>query len=113
MSFFLAVYRSLDDFLGGTRLECGIWLAQQFTKLEPRFMQLRFAVSSGAIEHAGDLIVLETFNVVEDEYHAITGRERGHGALQRHPVDRACELRVAAAEVALRCILFRGIDRLF
>ena len=76
-------------------------------------MELGFAVAGGALEHGGDLIVLEAFDVVEDEDHAVAGRERGDGALEGDAVDGAGELEVAAAEVALGRVFFGGVDGLF
>ena len=76
-------------------------------------MELGLAVAGGAFEHGGDLVVLETFDVVEDKDHAVAGRERGYGAFEGDAVDRAGELDVAAAEVTLGGVFFRGVDGLF
>ena len=57
--------------------------------------------------------MLEAFDVVQDEDHAIAGRKRADGALECDAVDGAGELEVAAAEVALGRVLFRGVDGLF
>ena len=76
-------------------------------------MELGFAVAGGAFEHGGDLVVLEAFDVVEDEDHAVAGRQRGDGALEGDAVDGAGELEVAAAEVALGRVLFGWVDGLF
>ena len=76
-------------------------------------MELGFAVAGGALEHGGDFVVLEAFDVVEDEDHAVAGRQRGDGALEGDAVDGAGELEVAAAEVALWRVVFGGVDGLF
>src|SRR5215469_41053 len=47
---------------------------------------------------------------MEDEDHAVAGRERGYGAFEGDAIDRAGELEVAAAEVALGCVVFRRVD---
>ena len=76
-------------------------------------MELGFAVSGGALEHGCDLIVLEAFDVVEDEDHTIARGERGDSTLEGDTVDRAGELKVAAAEVAFWRVVFGGVDSLF
>jgi hypothetical protein len=57
--------------------------------------------------------VLEAFDVVEDEDHAVARGEGGDGALEGYAVDGAGELRIAAAEVALGRVLFGWVDGLF
>ena len=84
-------------------------VTKQFAKLEAGFVELRFAVAGGALEHGGDLIVLEAFYIVKDEDHAVAGRERGDGALEGYAVDGAGEVRVAAAEVALGASSSEGL----
>jgi len=76
-------------------------------------VELGFAVAGGAFEHGGDLVVLEAFDVVKDEDHAVAGGERGDGALKSYAVDGAGEGEIAAAEVALGRVLLRGVDGLF
>ena len=49
-------------------------VAEQFAKLEAGLVQLGLAVSGGAVEHGGDLIMLEAFDVVQDKDHAVAGR---------------------------------------
>jgi hypothetical protein len=88
-------------------------LTKKLTEFKASFVELGFAVAGGAVEHSGDLVVFEAFDVVEDEDHAIAGRERSDGALESNTVDRAGELEVAAAKVALGCVLFGGVDGLF
>src|SRR5260370_24491774 len=88
-------------------------LTEEFAELETGLVKLGFAVAGGALEHRGDLVVLEAFDVVEDEDHAIAGGERGDGALEGYAVDLAGELESAAAEVALGRIFFRWVDGLF
>jgi hypothetical protein len=76
-------------------------------------MELRLGVAGGALEHGGDLVVLEAFDVMQHEDHAVAGRKRGDGAFQRDAVDRTGEVRVAGAEVALGSVVFAGVDGLF
>src|SRR3981189_2343552 len=57
--------------------------------------------------------MLEAFDVVKDKNHTAAGRKGGDSPLEGHAVDRACQLGVSAAEVALWRILFRGVDGLF
>ena len=90
-----------------------MWVAKEFAQLEAGFVELRFTVSSGAFEHGGNLIMLETFDIVQDEDHAVAGREGGDGSLEGDAVDGAGELGVAGAEVALGSVLFGGVDGLF
>ena len=90
-----------------------MWIAKEFAELEASLVELRFAVSSGAFEHGGNLIMLETFDVVQDEDHAVPGREGGYGSLEGDAVDGAGELGVAGAEVSLGSVVFRGVDGLF
>ena len=84
--------RTLDALLS----RCGdgelFGVAQQFAELETGLVELGFAVAGGALEHAGDLVMFEAFDVVEDEDHAIARGERGDGALEGDAVDRAGEL---------------------
>ena len=88
-------------------------LAEEFAELEASFVELRFAVSGGALEHGGDFVVLEALHVVEDEDHAISRGEGGDGALEGDAIDRAGELGVARSEVALWRVLFGWIDGFF
>ncbi len=88
-------------------------MPKEFAKFQAGLVKLRFAVSGGTLEHGGDLVVLEAFDVVEDEDHAIAGGEGADGALEGDAVDGAGELRVARAEVALRRVFLGGVDGLF
>ena len=81
-------------------------MTKQFPKFEPCLVELRFAVAGRALEHGGNFIMFETFDVVQDKDHAVARRERGDGTLECDAVDGACELRVATAEVALWGIVF-------
>ena len=92
--------------------KAGSRLAKEFAKLEAGLVQLGFAVSGGAFEHGSDFVVLEAFDVVENENHAISGRQQGDGALEGNAIDRTGELEVAAAEVALWRVFFGGVDGL-
>ncbi len=49
-------------------------LTEQFAELESGLVELGFAVAGGAFEHGGDFVMLEAFDVVEDEDHAVAGR---------------------------------------
>ena len=93
------------------RLSLG--LAKEFAELEAGLVELGLAVAGGAFEHGGDLIVLEAFDVVEDEDHAVAGGKQGDGAFERDAVDRTREHGVAGAEVALGRVFFGGVDGLF
>ena len=88
-------------------------MTKQLAKLEAGLVQLGFAVAGGAVEHGGNLIVLEAFYIVENEDHAVAGRQGGYGALESDAVDRAAEEHVLAAEVALGGVVFRRVDGLF
>src|ERR1700756_5392221 len=50
---------------------------------------------------------------MEDEDHAVAGRERGYGALEGDASEGAGELEVATAEVALGGVVFGWVDGLF
>ncbi len=64
------------------RLWCGVerlkrlGFAKEFAELEAGLVELGLAVAGGAFEHGGDLVVLEAFDVVEDEDHAVAGRKQ-------------------------------------
>ena len=88
-------------------------MTEQFPKFEPCLVELRFAVAGGALEHSGNFIMLEAFHVVKNKNHAIAGRQRGYGAFECDAVDGTGELRITAAEVALRGVIFGGVDGLF
>src|SRR5260370_14148303 len=70
---------SSHGLLQNVRLERLTGFPEQFAELESRLMQLRFAVSGRTFEHGGDLIVLVTFDVVQDKDHAIAGGQGGDG----------------------------------
>ena len=59
---------------GHVRLGRFAGMAKQFAKPEAGLVQLGLAVAGGAVEHGGDFIMLEAFDVVEDKDHAVAGR---------------------------------------
>ena len=70
-------------------------------------------ISGGALEHGRNLVMLEAFDVVEDEDHAIAGGKRCDGSLERDAVYRTGERLIAGAEVALGSVVLGGVDGLF
>jgi hypothetical protein len=91
----------------------GLGLAEEFAEFEASLVELGFTVTGRTFEHGGNLIMLETFDVVKDEDHAVAGGKQGDGALERDAVDRTREHGVAGAEVALGRVFFGGVDGLF
>ena len=59
--------------------------AQQVTQLHARLVQLRLAVTDGAFQHVGDLVVLVAFDIVQDEDKPVTRGKIGDRAFQRDP----------------------------
>jgi hypothetical protein len=70
-------------------------LAQELTELEAGLVELRLAVTGGALEHGGDFVLFDAFYVVEDEDHAVTRGQRSDGALKGDTVDGARERGIA------------------
>ena len=65
---------SFRDLRGHVRQGRLAGMTKQFAKPEAGLVQLGFAVACRAIEHGGDLIMLEAFDIVEDKDHAVAGR---------------------------------------
>jgi hypothetical protein len=62
-------------------------IAEEFAELEAGLVELGLAVSCRAFEHGGNLIMLETFDIVKYEDHAVTRRQQSDGAFERDAVD--------------------------
>src|ERR1700742_1444590 len=87
-------------------------MTKKLAEFQTGLVQLRFAVAGRALQHGSNLVVFKAFDIVQDEHHSVPRWQRRYGAFKRDAVDGASKLRVAGAEIALRRILFGGIDGL-
>ncbi len=91
----------------------GLGVAQEFAQFEAGLVELGFAVTGGALKHGGNLIMLEAFDVVKDEDHAVARGKQSYGAFEGDAVDGAGEGLIVGAEVAPGSVVLGGADGLF
>src|SRR5215472_125877 len=75
---------------------------KQFSESDARFVKLRFRVSDRAPHDFGNLVVLISLHIVQDEHCFVTRRELFDGALQIHAVDRTGQAQIRAAKIPPR-----------